>query len=54
MLNASSIRVYSSSSNMVLSKDTHAIIPKSLVSGFNKAEVFLNKPITELGQYIRS
>ncbi|MFL6309478.1 MAG: hypothetical protein ACJ70Z_02370 [Nitrososphaera sp.] len=31
----------------------HAIIPKSLVSGFNGAEVFLNKPITELGQYIR-
>jgi hypothetical protein len=24
--------------------------PKSLVSGFNGAEVFLNKPITELGQ----
>jgi hypothetical protein len=31
----------------------HAIIPKSIVSGFNGAEVFLNKPITELGQYIR-
>ncbi|MFL6492862.1 MAG: hypothetical protein ACJ70O_07175 [Nitrososphaera sp.] len=31
----------------------HAIIPESLVSGFNGAEVFLNKPITELGQYIR-
>jgi hypothetical protein len=27
----------------------HAIIPKSLVSGLNEAEVFLNKPITELG-----
>lgn len=27
----------------------HAIIPKSLVSGLNGAEVFLNKPITELG-----
>jgi hypothetical protein len=31
----------------------HAIIPKSLVSGFNGAQVFLNKPITELGEYIR-
>jgi hypothetical protein len=31
----------------------NAIIPKSLVSGFNGAEVFLNRPITELGQYIR-
>jgi hypothetical protein len=31
----------------------HAIIPKSLVSGFNGAEVFLNKPIGELGQYVR-
>jgi hypothetical protein len=31
----------------------HAIIPKSLVAGFDGAEVTLNKPITELGQYIR-
>lgn len=31
----------------------HAIIPKSIVSGFNGAEVTLNKPFAELGQYIR-
>lgn len=29
----------------------HAIILKSLVSGFNGAEITLNKPIPELGQY---
>ena len=31
----------------------HAIIPKSLVSGFNGAEVLLKKPYAELGEYIR-
>jgi hypothetical protein len=31
----------------------HAIIPKSLVAGFDGAEVTLNKPIAELGQYRR-
>jgi hypothetical protein len=32
----------------------HAIIPKSIVSGFNGAEVTLNKPFSELRQYVRS
>jgi hypothetical protein len=31
----------------------HAIFPKSIVSGFNGAEVTLNKPFAELSQYIR-
>jgi hypothetical protein len=31
----------------------HAIIPKSLVSGFDGAEVFLKKPYAELGEYLR-
>ena len=31
----------------------HAIIPKSLVSGFNGAEVLLKKPYSELGEYIQ-
>ena len=31
----------------------HAVIPKSLVSGFDGAEVWLKKPYAELGQYIR-
>jgi hypothetical protein len=31
----------------------HAIIPKTLVAGFNGAEVTLNKPLAELGQYRR-
>lgn len=29
----------------------HAVIPKSLVASFNGAEVTLNKPYSELGQY---
>jgi hypothetical protein len=31
----------------------HAVIPKSIVSGFNGAEVTLSKPFAELRQYIR-
>jgi hypothetical protein len=31
----------------------HAIIPKSLVSGFNGAEVMLKKPYAELRDYIQ-
>ena len=31
----------------------HAIVPKSIVAGFDGAEVTLNKPFAELGQYIR-
>jgi hypothetical protein len=31
----------------------HAIIPKSLVSGFDGAEVSLKKTYAELGQYLR-
>ena len=30
----------------------HAVIPKSIVSGFNDAEVTLSKPFAELRQYI--
>jgi hypothetical protein len=30
----------------------HAVIPKSVVSGFNGAEVTLSKPFAELRQYI--
>lgn len=30
----------------------HAVIPKSIVSGFNGAEVTLSKPFAELRQYI--
>ncbi len=32
----------------------HAVYPKSLVGGFNGAEVILNKPYAELGRYIKS
>ena len=32
---------------------THVQIPKSIVSGFNGAEVILNKPFGELREYIR-
>ncbi len=31
---------------------THVQYPKSLVAGFNGAEVILNKPLEELGKYI--
>jgi hypothetical protein len=31
----------------------HAVIPKSIVSGFNGAEVTLSKPFAEVRQYIR-
>lgn len=31
----------------------HRILPKSLVAGFNGAEVTLKKPFAELGEYIR-
>jgi hypothetical protein len=31
----------------------HAVIPKSIVSGFNDAEVTLSRPFAELRQYIR-
>ena len=30
----------------------HAVIPKSIVSGFNDAEVTLSKPFADLRQYI--
>jgi len=30
---------------------THVQIPKSIISGFNGAEVVLNKPFSELGEY---
>jgi hypothetical protein len=30
----------------------HAVIPKSIVSGFKDAEVTLSKPFAELSQYI--
>jgi hypothetical protein len=30
----------------------HAVIPKSIVSGFNDAEVTLSKPFAEVCQYI--
>jgi len=30
----------------------HAVIPKSIVSGFNDAEVTLSKPFAELRQYV--
>jgi hypothetical protein len=30
----------------------HAVIPKSIVSGINNAEVTLSKPFAELSQYI--
>ena len=32
----------------------HAVVPKSAVSGFNGAEVLLNKTFAEVWQYARS